>query len=158
MVTQKVDAIVINVDPAQVQAGLQAAKAANIPVFGMDAGADPLLVTNVTSNGYAMAAETSTYVADRIGGKGNVVMFCSTLSRRCRCVASSPPRCSATTPTSRFSTKVTPDVSDGGIADSPRQDGSHPRRQPHPGSISCRVGRVGPAGPRRPSGDCRRWP
>ena len=39
MVTQKVDAIVINVDPAQVQAGLQAAKAANIPVFGMDAGA-----------------------------------------------------------------------------------------------------------------------
>src|SRR6478609_3807089 len=32
MVTQKGDAIVINVDPAQVQAGLQAAKAANIPV------------------------------------------------------------------------------------------------------------------------------
>ena len=41
----------------------------------MDAGADPLLVTNVTSNGYAMAAETAVYVADRIGGKGNVVMF-----------------------------------------------------------------------------------
>src|SRR5436190_11754534 len=74
MVNQKVDAIVINVDPAQVTAGLQAAKDAGIPVFGMDAGADPLLATNVTSNGYAMAAETSTYVADRIGGKGNVVM------------------------------------------------------------------------------------
>ncbi|MEX0627290.1 MAG: substrate-binding domain-containing protein, partial [Cucumibacter sp.] len=63
MVTQKVDAIVINVDPAQVTAGLQAAKDAGIPVFGMDAGSNPLLATNVTSNGYAMAAETSTYVA-----------------------------------------------------------------------------------------------
>ena len=56
----------INVDPAQVGAGLEAAKAAGIPVFGMDAGADPLLVTNVTSNGYAMAAETAAYVANRI--------------------------------------------------------------------------------------------
>ncbi len=37
---QKVDAIVINVDPSQVAAGLEAAKAANIPVFGMDAGAN----------------------------------------------------------------------------------------------------------------------
>lgn len=71
----KADAIVVNVDPAQVNAGLQTAKDANIPVFGMDAGADPLLVTNVTSNGYAMAAQTSVYVADRIGGAGDVVMF-----------------------------------------------------------------------------------
>ncbi len=69
VVNQKVDAIVINVDPAQVAAGLQAAKDANIPVFGMDAGSDPLLVTNVTSNGYAMAAETAVYVANRIGGE-----------------------------------------------------------------------------------------
>src|SRR5215471_19087351 len=44
---QGADAIVINVDPAQVSAGLQAAKKANIPVFGMDAGSDPLLVVNV---------------------------------------------------------------------------------------------------------------
>src|SRR5579885_907758 len=35
----KVDAIVINVDPAQVAAGLETAKKAGIPVFGMDAGA-----------------------------------------------------------------------------------------------------------------------
>src|SRR5690242_13153669 len=48
---QGVDAIVINVDPSQVSAGLQAAADAGIPVFGMDAGVDPLLVTNVTSNG-----------------------------------------------------------------------------------------------------------
>src|SRR5690606_18513253 len=71
-VNQQVDAIVLNVDPTQVTAGLQAAKDANIPVVGMDAGSDPLLATNVTSNGYAMAAETATYVADRIGGAGGV--------------------------------------------------------------------------------------
>src|SRR5215470_6373775 len=75
VVNQGVDAIVINVDPTQVAAGLQAAKKANIPVFGLDAGTDPLLVVNVTSNGYAMAAETATYVVDRLNGKGNVVMF-----------------------------------------------------------------------------------
>ena len=47
-VTQRVDAIVINVDPAQVGAGLQAAAAAGIPVVGMDAGSDPLIAANVT--------------------------------------------------------------------------------------------------------------
>src|SRR5271154_2158424 len=56
---QKVDAIVTTVDPAQVAAGLETAKQAKIPVFGMDAGASPLLVPNVTSNGYAMAADTA---------------------------------------------------------------------------------------------------
>ena len=63
---QKPSAIVINVDPSQVTAGLEAAKTAGVPVFGMDAGASPLLVTNVTSNGYAMAADTASYVANRI--------------------------------------------------------------------------------------------
>ncbi len=72
---QDVDAIVINVDPTQISAGLQAVGEAGIPVFGMDSGVDPLLVTNVTSNGYAMAAETATYVVDRLQGEGNVVMF-----------------------------------------------------------------------------------
>ena len=65
-VTQNVDAIVINVDPAQVNAGLQSASEAGIPVIGLDAGADPLLVANVTSNGYAMSTETAVYAANRI--------------------------------------------------------------------------------------------
>ncbi|MGA1600358.1 MAG: substrate-binding domain-containing protein [bacterium] len=72
---QKVDAMVINVDPTQIQNGLLAAKEAGIPVFGMDSGADPLLTANVTSNGYVMAAETATFVVDQLNGKGNVVMF-----------------------------------------------------------------------------------
>ena len=72
---QDVDAIVINVDPTQIEPGLQAAADAGIPVFGLDSGAHPLLVTNVTSNGYTMAAETATYVVDRLNGAGDVVMF-----------------------------------------------------------------------------------
>ncbi len=72
---QGVDAIVINVDPTQIEPGLHAAADAEIPVFGLDSGAHPLLVTNVTSNGYTMAAETATYVVDRLNAAGNVVMF-----------------------------------------------------------------------------------
>ena len=51
------------------------AEAAGIPVVGMDAGMSPYLATNVTSNGYAMAAETAAYVVNRLNGQGNVVMF-----------------------------------------------------------------------------------
>lgn len=72
---QGVDAVVLNVDPTQVSAGLQALDEAGIPVIGMDAGNDPMIVTNVTSNGYAMASETATYVVDRLNGEGRVVMF-----------------------------------------------------------------------------------
>ena len=39
---QKVDAIVLNANPAQVTAGLETAKQAGVPVFGMDAGSSPL--------------------------------------------------------------------------------------------------------------------
>ncbi len=69
------DAVVINVDPAEVQPGLEFLAEAEIPVFGMDAGTSDLLVTNVTSNGYVMASETATYVVDRLNGVGRVVMF-----------------------------------------------------------------------------------
>ena len=136
-VTQKVDAIVINVDPAQVQAGLQTAKAANIPVFGMDAGADPLLVTNVTSNGYAMAAETSTYVADRIGGKGNVVMFVFDAFPPVQVRGVVASAVFGNFPDIKILDKVTPDVSDGGIADSRAKMEAILAANPTPGSISA---------------------
>ena len=136
-VTQKVDAIVINVDPAQVQAGLQTAKAANIPLFGMDAGADPLLVTNVTSNGYAMAAETSTYVADRIGGKGNVVMFVFDAFPPVQVRGVVASAVFGNFPDIKILDKVTPDVSDGGIADSRAKMEAILAANPTPGSISA---------------------
>jgi ribose transport system substrate-binding protein len=118
LVNQKVDAIVINVDPTQVKAGLQAAKDANIPVFGMDSGTDPLLVTNVTSNGYAMAAETAVYVANRIAGAGNVVMFVFDAFPPVQVRGHIADAVFSNFPDIKVIDRVTPDVADGGIADS----------------------------------------
>ena len=136
-VTQNVDAIVINVDPAQVNVGLLAAQEAGIPVVGMDAGSDPLIAANVTSNGYAMAAETSVYVANRIGGEGKVVMFVFD--------AFPPVQIRGVVADAIFGNfadievldRVTPDVSDGGIADSRAQMEAILAANPEPGSIAA---------------------
>ncbi|MBN9333957.1 substrate-binding domain-containing protein [Devosia sp.] len=137
LVVQNVDAIVINVDPTQVTAGLQAAKDAGIPVFGMDAGADPLLVTNVTSNGYAMAAETSTYVADRIKGEGNVVMFVFDAFPPVQVRGVIADAVFGNFPDIKVLDRVTPDVSDGGIADSRAKMEAILAANPEPGSIKA---------------------
>ncbi|WP_449395939.1 substrate-binding domain-containing protein [Devosia riboflavina] len=137
LVVQNVDAIVINVDPTQVTAGLQAAKDAGIPVFGMDAGADPLLVTNVTSNGYAMAAETSTYVADRIKGEGNVVMFVFEAFPPVQVRGVIADAVFGNYPDIKVLDRVTPDVSDGGIADSRAKMEAILAANPEPGSIKA---------------------
>jgi ribose transport system substrate-binding protein len=136
-VTQKVAAIVINVDPAQVAAGLQAAKDAGIPVIGMDAGADPLLVTNVTSNGYAMAAETSVYVANRIGGAGRVVMFVFDAFPPVQVRGAIADAVFANHPDIEVIDRVTPDVQDGGIADSRAKMEAILAANPEPGSIAA---------------------
>jgi ribose transport system substrate-binding protein len=75
VVTQRVDAIVLSVNPELVPAGLEGAAAAGIPVFGLDAGSTFGLVQDVTSNNYAMAAQTATYLVDRLGGVGAVIML-----------------------------------------------------------------------------------
>jgi len=137
LVVQNVDAIVINVDPTQVTAGLQSAKDAGIPVFGMDAGADPLLVTNVTSNGYAMAAETSTYVADRIKGEGNVVMFVFDAFPPVQVRGVVADAVFGNFPDINVLDRVTPDVSDGGIADSRAKMEAILAANPEPGSIKA---------------------
>lgn len=75
-VTQNVDAIVLGMgDPAQMSAGLDAAQAAGIPVFGLDAGNGPGVVLNITSDNGQLGKETAHYLAEAIGGKGNVIMF-----------------------------------------------------------------------------------
>ena len=137
MVTQNVDAIVINVDPTQVAAGLQAAKDAGIPVIGMDAGADPLLVTNVTSNGYAMAAETATYVADRIGGTGGVVMFVFDAFPPVQVRGVIADAVFKNHPDIKIIDRVTPDVADGGIADSRAKMEAILAANPEPGSVKA---------------------
>lgn len=136
-VTQKVDAIVINVDPAQVAAGLETAKAAGIPVVGMDAAANPLLATNVTSNGYAMAAETSVYVADRINGTGNVVMFVFDAFPPVQIRGVVADAIFANHPDIKVIDRITPDVQDGGIADSRAKMEALLAANPEKGSISA---------------------
>ncbi|MDG1117783.1 MAG: substrate-binding domain-containing protein [Flavimaricola sp.] len=137
VVTQGVDAIVINVDPAQVGAGLQAAADAGVPVVGMDAGSDPLLVANVTSNGYAMAVETSVYVANRIGGAGNVVMFTFDPFPPVQVRGVIADAVFANYPDITVLDRITPDVSDGGIADSRAQMEAILAANPEAGSISA---------------------
>jgi ribose transport system substrate-binding protein len=135
--TQKVKAIVINVDPSQVGAGLEAAKAAGVPVFGMDAGASPLLVTNVTSNGYAMAADTAAYVANRIGGKGNVVMFVFDAFPPVQVRGVIADTVFKNNPDIKVLDRVTPDVQDGGIADSRAKMEAILAANPEKGSIAA---------------------
>lgn len=134
---QKVDAIVINVDPAQVAAGLETAKKAGIPVFGMDAGASPLLVTNVTSNGYAMAADTAAYVANRINGKGKVVMFVFDAFPPVQARGVIADAIFKNNPDIKVLDRVTPDVKDGGIADSRAKMEAILAANPAKGSISA---------------------
>ena len=136
-ITQKVDAIVINVDPAQISAGLQSAKDAGIPVVGLDAGADPLLVANVTSNGYAMAAETSVYIANRIEGSGKVVMFVFDAFPPVQIRGVIADAVFGNFPDIEVLDRVTPDVSDGGIADSRAKMEAILAANPEPGSISA---------------------
>lgn len=136
--TQKsADAIVLNVDPAQVAAGLEAAAAAGIPVVGMDAGTDPLLLTNVTSNAYTMAAETATYVIDRIGGTGNVVMFVFDAYPPVQKRGVIADAIFANNPSIKVLDRVTPDVNDGGIADSRAKMEAILAANPEAGSIKA---------------------
>lgn len=134
---QKAAAIVINVDPSQVAAGLEAAKAAGVPVFGMDAGASPLLVTNVTSNGYAMAADTAAYVANRINGKGNVVMFVFDAFPPVQQRGIIADAIFKNNPDIKVLDRVTPDVQDGGIADSRAKMEAILAANPEKGSIAA---------------------
>jgi ribose transport system substrate-binding protein len=135
--TEGADAVVINVDPAQVEAGLMALQKANIPVFGLDSGTHPLLVSNVTSNGYAMAAETATYVVDRLGGKGNVVMFVFDPFPPVQKRGIIADTIFANNPDIKVLDRVTPKVEDGGIADSRARMEAILAANPDKGSISA---------------------
>jgi len=137
MANQKVDAIVINVDPSQVSAGLETAKKAGVPVFGMDSGANPLLVTNVTSNGYEMAADTAAYVANRISGMGGVVMFVFDAFPPVEVRGVVADAIFKNYPDIKIIDRVTPDVQDGGIADSRAKMEAILAAHPQKGSIAA---------------------
>jgi ribose transport system substrate-binding protein len=134
---QKVDAIILNADPAQVTAGLETAKKAGVPVFGMDAGMSPLLVTNVTSNGYEMAATTASYVVNRIGAKGGVVEFVFDAFPPVQVRGVIADTIFKNTPDIKVIDRVTPDVQDGGIADSRAKMEAILAAHPQKGSIAA---------------------
>jgi len=128
-------AIVINVDPAQVGAGLALAGEAGIPVIGMDAGSHPDVAVNVTSNGYAMAAETASYVVDRVDGEGRVVMFVFDAFPPVQARGVIADAIFANTPDIEVIERITPDVADGGIADARARMEAVLAANPDPGSI-----------------------
>ncbi|MFK8080581.1 MAG: substrate-binding domain-containing protein [Granulosicoccus sp.] len=136
-VTQNVDAIVIAVDPAQINVGLLAANDAGIPVVGLDAGSDPLVAANITSNGYAMAAETAVYAANRINGEGNVVMFVFDAFPPVQVRGVVADAIFGNYPDIDVLDRVTPDVQDGGIADSRARMEAILAANPEPGSIAA---------------------
>jgi len=136
-VTEGVDAIVINVDPAQVGAGLQAAADAGIPVVGMDAGTDPLVAVNVTSDGVDMATTTANYVVEAIGGEGNIVMFTFDPFPPVQIRGAAADAIFAAAPGITVLDRITPDVSDGGIADARAKMEAVLAANPEPGSIKA---------------------
>ena len=72
----KVDAIVlVSIDPAQIQAQVDAAKAAGIPVVTIDGAKNAATVLNVTSDNYVLGKTMSEFLIGAIGGKGEIVRF-----------------------------------------------------------------------------------
>lgn len=136
VVNQDVDAIVINVDPQQVPA-LSEANEAGIPVFGLDAGTVPELVVNVTSNGYAMAAETASYVVDRLNGVGRIVLFTFPPYPPVQKRGVIAEAIFGNAPDIEIVDTVVPDVTDGGIADSRAKMEAILAANPDSGSISA---------------------
>ena len=100
-------------------------------------GADPLLVTNVTSNGYVMAAETAVYVADRIKGNGSVVMFVFDAFPPVQLRGVIADAIFGNYPDIEVIDRVTPDVQDGGIADSRAKMEAILAANPDKGSIAA---------------------
>lgn len=75
-IAQGADAIVLGQgDPLEFGAGLAAAAAAGIPVFGIDAGVADGVTANVTSDNAALGEITAQLIADSVGEGGQVVMI-----------------------------------------------------------------------------------
>ncbi|PZQ95943.1 MAG: sugar ABC transporter substrate-binding protein [Cereibacter sphaeroides] len=71
-----VDAIVITMaDLRASRAALDAAKAANIPVFAVDSGYVDGVLVDVTTNNWAMSSDVSVYLLDQLGGQGNIIFL-----------------------------------------------------------------------------------
>jgi ribose transport system substrate-binding protein len=71
-----VGAIIITMSDLRAsRAAIDAATAANIPVFAVDSGYIDGVVVDITTNNWAMSADVSTYLLDQMGGQGNLIFF-----------------------------------------------------------------------------------
>jgi len=73
-VESKVDAIVVsNADLLSIKPAITIANNANIPIIAIDSGWAPGVLVNITADNFVMGAKISSYIMDRLGGKGNIV-------------------------------------------------------------------------------------
>ncbi len=74
--SRKVDAVVlVSVNPEQVQAQVDKAAAAGMPVVTLDGARNKSVALNVTSDNYALGKTMSEFLFKAIGGKGRIVRF-----------------------------------------------------------------------------------
>ena len=75
-VAQGADTIVLGMgDPLEFGAGLAAASAAGVPVFGLDAGAADGVTANITSDNEFLGETSAQQMIDAVGDEGRVVMI-----------------------------------------------------------------------------------
>ncbi|MDI3547809.1 MAG: ribose transport system substrate-binding protein [Halanaerobiales bacterium] len=73
-VQSNVDAIIVsNANLPSIKPAIEAVNKADIPLIAIDSGWAPGVLVNITSNNFVMGAQISSYLMDRLGGKGNIV-------------------------------------------------------------------------------------
>ena len=73
--TKPAGIVLVSVNSEQVQAQVDKAAAAGIPVVTIDGAKNKSVVTNVTSDNYVLGKTMSDFLFKAIGGKGNIVRF-----------------------------------------------------------------------------------
>ncbi|MDD4337970.1 MAG: sugar ABC transporter substrate-binding protein [Firmicutes bacterium] len=75
-VQMNVDVIVIAMsDLPSIKAAITTANKANIPVISIDSGVADGVIADITTDNYAMGTKVSKYMAERLNGKGNIIVF-----------------------------------------------------------------------------------
>ena len=67
--------VLVSINPAQIQAQVDAAAKAGIPVVTIDGAQNASTVLNVTSDNYVLGQTMTKFLFDAIGGKGKIVRF-----------------------------------------------------------------------------------
>lgn len=129
------DAMVIQVDPTLVVEGLEAAADLGVPVAGMNADDHPLLIANVASDSAEMGAETASYLVDRLGKEGNIVLIGHDRFPAARERRLAAERVFAESPEVRVIARLCADVTTGSLVDTRRQIERLLLQHPAPGTI-----------------------